>query len=118
LTWYRTKQVFVHATAILALAFAAGVPACGNSPTATSSDLSGRSQGEPAEDFQEFWSRFRRAAEANDRRSIETMTQFPFQTRGQLDNSGGTSYNREEFGELWLRLLQQDSGARAEEEPM
>ncbi|TDW97554.1 hypothetical protein [Dinghuibacter silviterrae] len=62
------------------------------------------------ENFFSFWHRFRTAVLDSDTAKIIGMTEFPFQTRGPLDDDPDTSYDKENFIPVFYSLLDQSGG--------
>ena len=63
-----------------------------------------------AEDFSNFWKRFRTAVINSDTSQIISMTQFPFKTRGPLDYDPTIKYSKEKFITVFGSFLNQWSG--------
>lgn len=72
----------------------------------------------PAPSLQSFWASLRKAALAGDTDAVAALTRFPFKTRGELDGEPWVQHGREGFPAVFSRLLQQDTGLAAEEEPL
>ncbi|MDH4471354.1 MAG: hypothetical protein QE487_02035 [Fluviicola sp.] len=60
--------------------------------------------------FSEFWSRFRTAVLNSDTTAVTAMTEFPFRTRGPLDDYPIVEYNKEQFPVVFWKFLKQWSG--------
>jgi hypothetical protein len=72
----------------------------------------------PVKDFLSFWREFRAAVLAPDTTKIDTLTRFPFRTRGPLDSDPVQSHTREQFRPLWPKLLASDPGLKPQPETM
>lgn len=62
------------------------------------------------ESFPEFWKIFRQAILNSDTNQIITMTKFPFQTRGPLDDDPTIEYNKQKFLHVFQAFLNQSNG--------
>jgi hypothetical protein len=58
--------------------------------------------------FRLFWAQFRQAALDHDIGEIRSLTKFPFETKGPLEEDRKKKYNSREFDLLWPRLLEAD----------
>lgn len=58
--------------------------------------------------FRLFWVKFRQAAMDHNIGEIRSLTQFPFETKGPLEDDRKKKYNSHEFDLLWPRLLEAD----------
>lgn len=74
------------------------------------------SQTASAEDFPTFWGQFRQAFLAQDVDRLVQMTRFPLEVRGDSDADPVVRQDRAHFGETVKRIIEQDSGQRAEPE--
>lgn len=63
-----------------------------------------------AEDFSNFWKRFRTAVINSDTSQIVAMTHFPFKARGPLDYDPTVKYNKEKFIPVFGAFLNQWNG--------
>ena len=86
--------------------------------SAPSSCAQHEARGSSLEVFQKFWSEFREAALAGNKEKIASLTEFPFETRGQLDESRVMKHDRASFLSILDKLLDQDTGLSPEPEPM
>lgn len=59
-------------------------------------------------DFGEFWSEFREAVEENDVEDLLELTNFPFETRGELDSDPVIKYNEKQMKKVLPLLLKQE----------
>ncbi len=71
-----------------------------------------------AEQFQSFWPRFREAIVREDKTALAAMTRFPFETRGALDESPTSHWDRTRFLAEIEALLRQDAGMSAKPETL
>ena len=69
-------------------------------------------------DFTEFWADFRGAAVRGDYERVVQLTAFPFSISGVLDDSSREVIGEDRFVRLLPRLLDQDTGLRAERQGM
>src|SRR3712207_257736 len=74
-----------------------------NDPTDSGSTIYTQTQ----KDFATFWTDFRGAILSKDTSSIQAMTHFPFQTRGESDSDPVVEYSKEEFPSVLQAYLQQ-----------
>jgi len=58
-------------------------------------------------DFGEFWSEFRQAVEENDIQDILELTNFPFETRGEMDSDPIIKYSEKQMRKVMPLLLEQ-----------
>lgn len=58
--------------------------------------------------FRFFWVEFRQAALGNDLSRIKSLTRFPFETKGPLEDDKKRKFLEKEFDVLWPRLLETD----------
>src|SRR5687768_9054439 len=63
-----------------------------------------------SEDFLIFWKNFRTAVLRSDTTQIIEQTQFPFQTRGPLDNDPTIEYSKKNFARVFSAFLSQWNG--------
>ncbi len=65
---------------------------------------------EPRQDnvFRFYWVDFRRAVLDNDVAAVKSMTRFPFETKGPLEDDPKKKFVAKEFDLLWPRLLETD----------
>jgi hypothetical protein len=61
-------------------------------------------------DFPEFWVKFRAAVLKQDTNQIIEMTEFPLQTRGELDSDPDVEYSKKEFFAVFNIYIKQWSG--------
>ena len=61
-------------------------------------------------DFLNFWQNFRTAVLNSDTTQIMEQTQFPFQTRGPLDNDPTIEYSKKKFARVFAAFLNQWNG--------
>jgi hypothetical protein len=64
----------------------------------------------PVDDFFTFWKSFRNAVIDSDSNKIISMTKFPFQTRGPLDDDLIVKYNNRKFIHVFNAFLNQWNG--------
>jgi hypothetical protein len=69
-------------------------------------------------DVQAFWSAFRGAVLTGDKNATASLAEFPFKTRGTLDNDPVMTIDKDSFIEMLDRILDQDPGLRQEPETM
>jgi hypothetical protein len=67
---------------------------------------------------QEFWSKFRAAALAEDHAALASMARVPFMTRGETDDDPTVTHEAAELTQLLPGILAQDTGLAAEPEPV
>lgn len=60
-------------------------------------------------DFQKFWNEFRKALIENDEDKIQSMTVFPFETRGEMDSDSIVKYNKKDFKKVLRAYLLQET---------
>lgn len=60
------------------------------------------------EEFLMFWDVFKQAIEANDVEKVIPLTEFPFTTRGVMDQDPEVTYTPDTFKLLWPRLMNMD----------
>lgn len=65
-------------------------------------------------DFAEFWKVFRTAVLDSDTNQIISMTEFPFQTRGPLDDDPDIEYEKQKFAAVFKAYLHQWDGGSLE----
>jgi hypothetical protein len=99
-----------RAIVALFLIFALPAMACSRQVQIKRKDLSG--------EFQTFWTGFREAVLRGDKAAVESMTQFPFKTRGILDSDPVKTYDQASFDGIYEKLLAQDTGLSPEPETM
>ncbi|MBL8023356.1 MAG: hypothetical protein JNK54_03620 [Elusimicrobia bacterium] len=58
--------------------------------------------------FRFFWITFRQAALDNNTRVIQSITKFPFETKGPLEDDRKKKFIPREFERLWPRLMEAD----------
>ncbi|MEW6517646.1 MAG: hypothetical protein AB1439_12170 [candidate division FCPU426 bacterium] len=83
--------------------------------------LAACSQGQPPAaqgDFHAYWKEFRAASLSLSARKAAAMTQFPFITRGEMDEDPEIPRDREWFERMYPAVLQADPGMRPEPETM
>jgi hypothetical protein len=68
----------------------------------------------PQKGFQEFWQEFRAAVISDDVAKVASLTHFPFQTRGTLDEAPMLQHDRNWFMKMFPKMLQADPGLRME----
>jgi hypothetical protein len=70
------------------------------------------------ESFERFWMVFRQAVLAGDKDRVASMTRFPFETRGTMDDDPVKTHDRASFLRILDRLLADDAGTTAASETM
>jgi len=60
-------------------------------------------------DFQKFWNEFRKALIENDEDKIQSMTVFPFETRGEMDSDSIVKYDKTDFKKVLRAYLLQET---------
>lgn len=58
--------------------------------------------------FRFYWVEFRRAALSNDFKTLRSLTRFPFELKGPLEDDKVKKYPAREFDLIWPRLLEAD----------
>ncbi len=78
----------------------------------TSKELPNQSMEEEKgiQDFNAFYSQFRTAAIKKDWSTLKTLTQFPFETRGELDGDPIIKYNEAQFSKAMDVFMNQYAG--------
>jgi hypothetical protein len=99
----RKKRPLIGAVLVLQV----GLVACSNPSPAMA-------EGE----FQKFWTEFRRAALKKDVDRVSSMTAFPFETKGSLDENPIRSHDAGAFRAIFSKLLDMDTGLSAKRESM
>lgn len=74
-----------------------------NQPTAATEEVG-------IQDFNAFYSQFRTAAIKKDWTTLKTLTQFPFETRGELDGDPIIKYNETQFSKAMDVFMNQYAG--------
>lgn len=69
-------------------------------------------------DFQAYWNEFRTESLSMRARKVADMTQFPFITRGELDEDPEVPRDRKWFERMYPAVLQADPGLKPEPETM
>ena len=60
-------------------------------------------------DAQAFWAKFRTAILADNQDKVISITQFPFKTRGDLDDDPIRSHNKDDFLKIYNKIFNEDS---------
>jgi hypothetical protein len=66
--------------------------------------------GESFDTFEAYWPVFRAAVQSNDKAKIASLTQFPFETRGDADGDPVKQLTREQFMQAFDSMLSEDPG--------
>ena len=70
------------------------------------------------DDFQSYWNTFRTESLSMRARKVADMTQFPFITRGEMDEDPEVTGDRKWFERMYPAVLQADPGLKPEPETM
>jgi len=84
---------------------------CGNKPVTTEPTPAVEETAKPGEtDFPTFWTAFRGAVVERKIDDIKKHTQFPLQTKSEMDGDPIINYLENEFDEMFLLFLQNPTG--------
>ena len=71
----------------------------------------GEKKAEPPADFKVYWSQFRKAVHENEKEAVASLTNFPFKTRGEMDDDPVLTHDRKAFLAMIEEMLAEDSGS-------